>query len=82
MTYKLQDLRAASDEELIALHDALAEHTVPGAKYYLDELARRDQERANATMLRLTERMTRLTWIIAILTLANVILVAIAALAA
>lgn len=80
MTDKLRDLRTASDEELIDRHDALAEHTIPGAKYYLDELARRDQERATAAMLRFTATITRLTWIIAFLTLVNLIVVAVSAL--
>ncbi len=66
------------DEELIRLHDAKAKTTEAGVQYYLDELARRDNNRQSEHMLKLTKVITWLTVIITVLTIANVILVAIA----
>lgn len=65
MSHRIADLRAASDEELIAAHDELAAHTVPGVNYYLEELARREVGRRE-------RRMERLTVVILVLTVANV----------
>ncbi|ARJ05492.1 hypothetical protein GCM10010988_05810 [Cnuibacter physcomitrellae] len=38
-------MRAVSDEQLIAEHDAAATHTIVGTQYYLDELERRSRDR-------------------------------------
>jgi len=54
MSHTIEKLRAAPDEDLIRLHDQLAESTVAGVAYYLDELRRRDQARAIRTSHRLT----------------------------
>lgn len=75
MTYTLAQLRQASDDELISRHDALAESTVVGVSYYLEELARRDAARTTANMLAMTWSIRALTWMIAVLTFVNVILV-------
>lgn len=40
-----------SDAELMAEHDKLAEHTIVGTAYYLEELARREQRRQSAQAL-------------------------------
>jgi hypothetical protein len=63
MVRKIADLRAASDEELIAEHDARAQHTVIGTRYYLDELNRRAAERSAESMGKLTHRTYVLTWV-------------------
>ena len=52
MTYR--ELRAASDEELILAHDQIAQQTVVGTAYYLQELNRRDAERLDRSIRRLT----------------------------
>lgn len=75
VTYPLRDLRAKPDEELIDEHDRVAKTGVTDVNYYLAELARRDQERQTAEMVRLTRQMRNLTIIILLLTLANVGLV-------
>jgi len=69
MTYMLKDLRSVTEEELIAAHDDLAEDTVAGVNYYLDELARRDTERTNKALVRLTWALVALTVVLTILTL-------------
>lgn len=72
ITYSIRRLREASDEELIDRHDDLAKKTIAGARYYLEELSRRDQERATNAMLGFTRTISRLTWAILGLTLVNV----------
>jgi hypothetical protein len=44
----LTALRAAADDELIKQHDKLAATTQAGVDYYLNELRRRDEQRAIA----------------------------------
>ena len=46
MAMTLQQLRDASDEDLIKAHDDIAHSLNPSVSYYLDELGRRDTERA------------------------------------
>ncbi|WP_091648009.1 hypothetical protein [Micromonospora pallida] len=75
MVRKIEDLRAATDEELIAEHDRHARHTVVGTAYYVDELDRRERRRAIEASDRLARRAYRLAW-------SNMVLAAVAALAA
>lgn len=79
MTYDLTTLRSVTDQELIERHDKLAESTVPGTRYYLEELARRDQERITTTVVQFTRRIVHLTRAITSLTLVNMVLTAIVA---
>lgn len=51
MSYSYADLRAKSDDEIIAEHDAMATSTVVGTKYFLEELSRRSFERATEAAL-------------------------------
>jgi len=53
MTYK--ELRAASDEALVEAHDREAKMTMVGTAYYLDELNRRETERLDRSVRRLTK---------------------------
>lgn len=75
MSHKISELRAKSDQELIEEHDRLSEHTIVGADYYLQELARRDAANQTTVMLKLTSTINRLTWAIALLTALNVVFV-------
>ncbi|MGR6316490.1 hypothetical protein Q2K19_10605 [Micromonospora soli] len=75
MVRKIADLRAATDEELIAEHDHHAGNTVVGTQYYMDELERRERRRAIKASDRLARRAYRLAW-------SNTILAAVAAIAA
>ena len=77
MTFSLAELRSVSDEELIRRHDHIAETTGPSVNYYLEELARRDQQKATEAMKRYT-RSTRdytrwITWMTGVVTLATLV---------
>jgi hypothetical protein len=54
MAHKLHDLRALSDDELVAAHDRLADNTFVGIDYYLDELKRRELSRQAKASYRLS----------------------------
>jgi hypothetical protein len=66
----IADLQALSDDELVKQHDVLAASTSVGVSYYLEELERRRADRQGRLML-------RLTWIVAALTVVNVVAVVI-----
>lgn len=51
MSYQYKDLRKLSKTKLIEEHDKQAKLTVVGIQYYLDEIRRRDNDRANKTVL-------------------------------
>jgi RNA processing factor Prp31 len=57
----IKELKALSNEELERLHDEAAQSTMVGTKFYLEELGRRDQDKLNQEMLRLTHEMHRMT---------------------
>jgi len=73
MSETLADLRATSDDELVRKHDELAKHTVVGTNHYLQELARRDQNRQTKAMLRYTRWVVIMTGVITIATVVNVV---------
>ena len=68
-SYTLKELRSITVDELVKRHDEQAGRTEVGVSYYLEELARRDQERTNRVLIGLTVALTVLTLVIAILTL-------------
>jgi hypothetical protein len=75
MARTLAELRATTDETLIAEHDAKAPQVEESLNYYLEELARRHQNRQTEAMLGYTEAMLghtriikRLTWAVTGLT--------------
>jgi hypothetical protein len=79
MAHTLKELRAMSEEKLIEEHDAIASTTSfnnVGLTYYHDELKRREQDRQTATIIKYTRLMLFLTICIALLTIINVIAVA------
>ena len=71
------ELRAMSDEELVARLDDLARGTQVGTQFYLDELRRRETDRQTAAMLGLINTIRRLTWVIAVLTVVLTVLTAV-----
>ena len=75
VSMSVEQLRNASEEELIREHDRLATHTVIGTKHYLDELWRRRVETLSEELRNGGDRTERLTRIILWLTVANVVLV-------
>jgi hypothetical protein len=70
-----QELRKLNRDELIVRYDALAANTVVGLDFYREEIARRTHDEQTAEMLSLTRAVWRLTWLITILTIANVVAV-------
>jgi hypothetical protein len=65
----LHVLRGMTDDKLVTAHDAvIAAPGLVGQDYYLAELARRAADRQTTTMV-------RLTWVIAALTVVNVVAV-------
>lgn len=56
------NLRAMSDEEVIAAHDAKW-NVSEGGTFYLDELRRRDAQRAELASYVLARRVYVLTWV-------------------
>lgn len=78
MADSFADLQALSRDELLRRYDSIAQSTTLGLSFYRDEIARRESREATATMLALTKPMRNLTWVILVLTIANVLLVAFA----
>lgn len=74
MSYTYEKLRRVSDEELIRQHDESAKHTVVGISYFLDELARRDAQKVNNSMLKCTKWITAMTAVMLLATIANVVI--------
>ena len=73
MTRSIRELRDTTDDVLIRDHDVLAESTVVGVDYYLDELARRESARQQARMIKLTYAIAVMTLIVTIATIVNLI---------
>lgn len=73
---KYKELEALTDDELIARYDAAAVNTVVGTGFYLEELVRRQMAKESTRMLKLTQTMSNLTWVILGLTAVNAVLVA------
>ena len=61
MSMKFAALKATSDEQLMDYHDQLAENTSVGINYYLDEIRRREFQRAAETSAELARRAYWLT---------------------
>lgn len=76
MTYRYEDLRALSKDVLIREYDSLASTTQPGLSFFRDEIMRRQFEEQNNRMLSMTHQIRALTWVLASLTLLNVVFVA------
>jgi hypothetical protein len=56
MAYTIARLRACSDDELIAAHDSMVPNVSVGISYFLEELRRRDADRAEAAAYELGRR--------------------------
>ncbi|MGA6128822.1 MULTISPECIES: hypothetical protein [unclassified Microbacterium] len=82
MVRTIDQLRAASDEELIAEHDRHAKHTSVGTGYYMEELDRRSRERSTEAANRLAAESHRLAKQSQRLAVASTVLSAIATMAA
>lgn len=74
---KFNELLALTDHELVDRYDAEAQHTEVGTRFYLEELTRRAQAKQTEQMLAISKHVRNLTILIAVLTIANVALVAV-----
>jgi len=75
MSETLAELRGLPDDEIIKRHDRIATSTTVSVCYYLEELARRDQDSHTRVMLRYTKWIMLMTVIMTISTVVNVIIV-------
>ena len=75
MSQSIEALRKLSDDEVIALHDSVAQHTQVGVQFYLDEVNRREQNKQTDLMVKYTKQMLGLTVFVAALTVVNVVAV-------
>jgi len=75
MSHTIKELQEMSDEQIVTEHDRLAQETSIGIKYFLHEVERRAQNRQTEAMLLYARRMSKLTVLITILTVVNVIAV-------
>ena len=57
MSPSIKEAKLLTDKQIIELHDKAAENTAIGTQFYLDELARRGQDKVNKEMLKLTNIM-------------------------
>jgi len=71
---QIRELRAMSDEEIIAAHDKKAVNTEASVSYYLEELARRDQSGKTQAMLTYTRSIKGMTVVITAATIANLLI--------
>lgn len=78
MSYSIAQMRAMTDEQLIAEHDEHARNTVVATGYYLEELQRREQTRAIEASERLARVAVRLSWASAVLSGVAVVVAVIA----
>jgi len=66
------DLDKLTDDEVVAMYNALAANTGVGSGFYLDEIARRSLAKESGRMSDMTRTMKNLTWWIFLLTVVNV----------
>ncbi len=78
MAFTYHELRTKSEDDLIAIHDQMTTHVVLSVDYLLDELRRRDQQRAIAASHRLAVASFVLTIVNATLAVAAVIVAVLA----
>jgi hypothetical protein len=66
LTYR--KLRELSDDRIMDMYDAEAEHVDLPLNFLRDEILRRAQEKHDATIVKQTATMMRLTWVITFMT--------------
>ena len=76
MALPIRDLRALSDDKLVEWHDSAFGGETETSASFRTELARRDQDRQTATMLRLTRWITIMTRVMTAATVVNIVLFA------
>lgn len=71
------ELSAMTDDELKCRFDDLAKNTTVGTAFYLDEINRGAASKINDSMLQYTKWMTRMTGVMLVLTIVNVLIAAV-----
>ena len=74
MSYLYKDLRAKTNNELIAEHDKVAPSTIPDVSYYLTEIFRKDQEKQSDRMFKYTKWIFVFTIVMTLSTIVNLII--------
>ena len=74
MAESLAELRGLTDDEVVRRYDQQAQRTQVGLQHWSDELNRRYQERQTDSMLGFTKWITRMTIVITVATLSNVVI--------
>lgn len=77
IAFNYEQLEKLSLEDLKRAYDVSAQNTVVGLSFFREEIARREHAADTKVMLDLTRQMRNMTIGIAILTILNVVLVAI-----
>jgi hypothetical protein len=68
MSRTVKQLRALTDDEVIAAHDQIATHVTEGVDYYLQELTRRESRRQTSIIVGLTVAIFAFTVVVAVAT--------------
>lgn len=70
-----EELKRLSIDDLKQKYDKLSSSTQVGLNFYREEIARRESEKLNLDMVKMTSQMRNMTIVISIMTLVNVIAV-------
>jgi hypothetical protein len=70
-----EELKLLSIDDLKQKYDKLSSSTCVGLNFYREEIARRESEKLNSDMVKMTSQMRNMTIAISIMTLVNVIAV-------
>ena len=68
MKLKYEELRELSDDRIVEMYDEEAEHVDLSLNFLRNEILRRAQEKHDATIVKQTVTMMRLTWVITFMT--------------
>lgn len=77
MALKYEQLERLSLRDLKRAYDLSTENTVVGVSFYREEIARREADELNKRLSALTAQMRNMTFVIVVLTVINIVLVAI-----
>lgn len=77
MALKYEQLERLSLRDLKRAYDLSTENTAVGVSFYREEIARREADELNKRLSALTAQMRNMTFVIVVLTVINIVLVAI-----
>ena len=73
----MREIKSMSDEQLIREYDEIAESTMHGTSFYLDELRARESSRVATSVQKFTKWIFWLTVVVTASTLVNLVLFAV-----